>query len=97
MNTPTPEYCYDVPQPKTREKEAHLASCSKIVGGRCSVYSSVCRKFGVSGNLGCAFSPREAFVPEVNWKRTGQQKQRISDRSYGSKNDRKTKFLQRSE
>ena len=97
MNTPTPEYCYDVPQPKTREKEAHLASCDKISDGLCSVYSSVCRKFGVSGNLGCAFSPREAFIPEVNWKRTGQQKQKHSDRSYGSKNNNRMKFAARSE
>ena len=95
---PVPEYCYDVPKPKTREKEAHLASCTKIVDGRCTVYRSVCRKHGFSQNIGCAFSPLEMGGTEQSAKvRAGQQKQKHSDRSYGSKNDRKTKFIQRSE
>ena len=94
-NTPVPEYCYDVPKLKTPEKEAHLASCHKIVDGRCSIYTSVCRKFGVSQNIGCGFSPLEAWVPQLNWKRTGQQKQKHFDRSYGSKNNKRNKYGRR--
>jgi len=94
---PVPEYCYDVPRPKTPEKEAHLASCTKIVDGRCSLYTSVCRKFGSSQNIGCAFSPIEVVVHSVSHKRAGQQKQKHSDRSYRSKNSGRSKFPTRSE
>lgn len=92
MNTCIPEYCYDVFNERAKIHQERFSSCTKIVDGRCTVYRSVCRKFGGSQMLGCAFSPAEKDVLAVGRNRQGQQKQKHADRSYSSKNNRRNKY-----
>ena len=67
--------------------EQACGHCHKYIDDQCSIYLDTS---WVNRRGGCSMLPEREMPP--NHKRVGQQKQKHSDRSYGSKNSRRDKY-----
>ncbi len=86
----------------TGPKGAETTICSRVLKSSGDYYCATYPKPEVlwGRSYGCPMGSQwhvEELTPQAARKRAGQQKQKHSDRSYASKNDRRGKFLRRSD